>query len=356
MHIQSAQIIIPCSRFDETFAVLTEQLGFRVDVIFPADAPTTAVVSGFGVALRLESSARPSAHPPVVLRLVTDQPRPAISLSDLAVEWVRGDMPAAIPEGRQEFIVTRMNAVDAWVTGRAGMQYRDLIPGRHGGCFIASHIRIPAGGPVPDYVHFHNIRFQMIFCKTGWVRVVYEDQGAPFVLGAGDCVLQPPGIRHRVLDSSAGLEVIELGCPAIHETHADHEMSLPTSQTRPLREFTGQRFVRHVAANAMWTPWPWLGCDTTGFVARDTGIGAATKGLAAARIVRADANMTTPVSSHAGKFLFLFVLRGVLQLVSAEHGDHTLQSDDSVTIPAGAEVSLHVVSQVEFLGVALPAA
>src|SRR3546814_7577110 len=102
------------------------------------------------------------------------------------------------------------------------MHYRDLIPGRLGGRFIASHIRIPDGGEVADYVHYHRVRFQMIFCKTGWVRVVYEDQGPPFVLHAGDCVLQPPQIRHRVLEASAGLEVVELGCPAVHETCADH--------------------------------------------------------------------------------------------------------------------------------------
>ena len=34
--------------------------------------------------------------------------------------------------------------------GRAGMVYRDLIPDRLGGAFIASHITIPEGGPVPD--------------------------------------------------------------------------------------------------------------------------------------------------------------------------------------------------------------
>ena len=30
------------------------------------------------------------------------------------------------------------------------MHYRDLIPSRLGGSIIASHIRIPDGGPVPD--------------------------------------------------------------------------------------------------------------------------------------------------------------------------------------------------------------
>ena len=41
---------------------------------------------------------------------------------------------------------------------------------------MASHIRIEKGGPVPDYVHFHRVRFQCIFCYRGRVRVVYEGQ------------------------------------------------------------------------------------------------------------------------------------------------------------------------------------
>jgi quercetin dioxygenase-like cupin family protein len=110
-----------------------------------------------------------------------------------------------------------------------------LIPGRLGGRFIASHIRIPGGGEVADYVHFHKIRFQMIYCRRGWVRVVYEDQGPSFVMHEGDCVLQPPEIRHRVLEASPGLEVIEIGASAEHETWRDHVLDLPTPRLRPQR-------------------------------------------------------------------------------------------------------------------------
>ena len=73
------------------------------------------------------------------------------------------------------------------------MLYRDLIPDRLGGsAIVASHIRIAEGGPVGDSVHFHRVGFQLIFCYRGWVEVVYEDQGPPFVLRAGDCVIQEP--------------------------------------------------------------------------------------------------------------------------------------------------------------------
>ena len=122
-----------------------------------------------------------------------------------------------------------------WIKGRAGMEYRDLIPGRLGGKVVASHIRLTPGGEVADYVHYHKVAFQMIFCFAGAIRVVYEDQGEPFWLRPGDCVLQPPEIRHRVLEAEAGSEVIEIGCPAVHETWVDHEMQLPTVEYRPER-------------------------------------------------------------------------------------------------------------------------
>ena len=187
--------------------------------------------------------------------------------------------------------------------GRAGMQYRDLIPDRLGGLLIASHIRISDGGEVADYVHYHKLLFQMIYCKEGWVRVVYEDQGEPFVMNAGDFVLQPPQIRHRVLDASPGAEVIEVSSPAVHETWVDHETTLPNSIEVLDRDFGGQRFVRHVAADATWE-------DENGSVFRDLGISGATGGAADARVLRLKKgdDMRLPEAATS----FLFVLDGEL--------------------------------------------
>jgi quercetin dioxygenase-like cupin family protein len=195
------------------------------------------------------------------------------------------DPAIEIPDAVQQFVLTRLDSTDPWHVGRAGMLYRDLIPGRLGGRFIASHIRIPDGGDVPDYVHFHRIRFQMIYCRSGTARLVYEDQGEPFEFRAGDCVLQPPQIRHRVLETSAGFEVVELGCPAVHETWADHRMQLPTGRTLPERLYGSQQFVHHVAAAASWSPWA-PASQPTGFDVRDTGIARATHDLAGARVMR----------------------------------------------------------------------
>lgn len=311
---QTIQAVLPCPDLAEAIEFFTNRLGFRLEMIVPADAPRAAVVSGHGISLRLES----------------------------------GDAEE-LPQADERLVISRANS-DSWHVGRAGMEYRDLIPGRLGGRFIASHIRIPDGGDVPDYVHFHKVRFQMIYCKAGWVRVVYEDQGEPFVLQAGDCVLQAPEIRHRVLEASAGLEVIEIGSPAVHETFADHELQLPTGRVLPERLFGGQRFVRHIASEATWTASPIAGCEM-----RDTGIAVATNGLASARVHRFVAKASAKAHRHEGEFLFLFVLNGELGFVSHEEGKHQLSAGDSCVIPAGLDFSLEAGVGLELLEVSLPA-
>ncbi len=310
-----------CTDLDAAIAHYTGQLGYRLDMIMPADAPRIALVSKDGVTLQLE----------------------------VADVLDAGDVPH---ESSHEFTITRADASNAWAGGRAGMQYRDLIHGRLGGRVIASHIRIPDGGPVPDYVHYHKVGFQMIYCKRGWVRVVYEDQGPPFVMHAGDCVLQPPTIRHRVLESSPGLEVIEVGCPAEHETWRDHEIELPTSQLRPDRLFGGQRFVRHVAADTIWQRAQDERCEF-----RDTGISDATDGLAHVRVLRIRdprAHELAPATRrHNSEFLFLFVFDGQLDLISRTLGTHTLDVGDACVVPEGVDYALEASMPCEVLEVAL---
>jgi mannose-6-phosphate isomerase-like protein (cupin superfamily) len=205
---------------------------------------------------------------------------------------------------------------------------------------------------VPDYVHFHRVRFQMIYCYRGWVRVVYEDQGPPFVMRAGDCVLQPPEIRHRVLECSAGLEVIEISSPAEHETWADPELQLPTAELRPEREFKGQRFLRHEAAAARWIPGRCAGLEV-----RDLGLAAASNQLAAGRIVRAAGAPRPQVLSHDAELSFLFVLGGAIDLRCEGHGALHLTPADSVVLPARMRYALESCSDdAEFLELHIPAA
>jgi quercetin dioxygenase-like cupin family protein len=163
------------------------------------------------------------------------------------------------------------------------------------------------------------------------VRVVYEDQGEPFLMHAGDLVLQPPEIRHRVLESSPGLEVVEISCPALHVTLADHDMALPNDRVDSGRSFVGQRFLRHLAADTPWTP-------LHGMEAQETAIGQATGGLAEARTFRPGASAVAEFPPHDGELMLGFVLEGSAFLHFG--GINKLSPGDAFVIPPGDRWSL----------------
>lgn len=192
--MEVAKKVIECDDLDAKIAEY-QDLGWRLDMIFPADSPREALMSAGGESIRLVGGG----------------------------QWTM--------ESGQ------------WANGRAGMMYRDLIPGRIGGKVIASHIKLLEDGPVADYVHYHKVEFQIIYCLKGRIEVVYEDQGPPFWLEAGDCVVQPPEIRHRVLFAEGHAEILELTMPAEHETWVDHDLELPNNTVNKARLFNGQPFV-----------------------------------------------------------------------------------------------------------------
>jgi len=294
-------VVIHCVDLPAVLGFYSGPLGFRIESIFPADSPREALLSGHGLTVTLRSGPAPS----------------------------RESIAAGI-------VVTKPGA-GGFAAGRAGMQYRDLLPGRFGGRVIASHIRIPEGGPVPDYVHHHDIRFQMIFCVRGRVRVVYEDQGEPFWMLPGDCVLQPPHIRHRVLECSDATEVVEIASPAEHLTSVDHDMALPNATVDAMREFGGQPFVFSEASRADWRP-----ANVPGLEVRDTGIDAATRSAASAVVLRSAAASGNVELAHDGDCRFIYVLNGEARLGNGPAD--TLSAGDACTVPPGFDCRLEPLS------------
>ena len=335
----SAEVVVPCIELDPTLSFFTSELGFRIEMITPADNPNMAIISGYGVrlCLRVGGSGKDVS---LRLRSATRSPQLLQAPNGTQVEIISATSQVILPPLQEALVISEFSSDASWTVGRAGMRYRDLIPNRLGGAFIASHIHIPNGGPVPDYVHYHRISFQMIYCKSGWVRVVYEDQGESFVMQAGDCVLQPPEIRHRVLESSDNLEVIEIGSPAEHETFAEHEITLPTSTLRPDRDFSGQKFVRHIATETQWLPWRF-----PGFVSRNTGIDKATAGFASAETVRGEVGATINDTKKSHELFFVFVLNGSVSLSTKDSNQKTiLNINSSVALPSNCEFKLEITS------------
>jgi quercetin dioxygenase-like cupin family protein len=347
-----AEVLLPTQELRDDLPFWTKRLGFRLDMIYPADDPEVAVLSGHGLRLRIQKGA-PTA--PGIVRILTDDPGFADGAKTLTapngtkVEIDELNPPLVLPATEHAFVVRRLADQAPWVIGRAGMMYRDLVPSRLGGAMIASHIRIPDGGPVPDMVHFHRVGFQLIFCIKGWVDVLYEDQGGPIRLHAGDCFIQPPEIRHRVLEASDGIEVIEIGVPAEHVTEIDHEMTLPTPHLRPDREWQDQRFVYNVGASGTFAPH-----RLSGFVARDTTIHANTKGVASVMVARPDGGETR-WTKHEGDILFTFVMSGEMTLHGEGKDPYRLSPGDAFVIPPGlATRYTDATPDLELLEVSLP--
>ncbi len=347
-----AEVCLSTTDLTGDIGFFTKRLGFRMEMIYPADDPAVVVFSGHGLRFRLERG----TGAPGRLRLLSDAPesiaegtRHLTAPGGTMVEIDARDPPLVLPATIHSFVVRRLADQAPWVIGRAGMQYRDLIPDRLGGSIIASHIRIPDGGPVPDMVHYHKVGFQLIFCIRGWVDVVYEDQGPPIRLTAGDCFIQPPEIRHRVLEASDGIEVIEIGVPAEHVTAIDHDMTLPTPHLRPDREWQGQRFVHNLAQGAAWQAF-----RIPGFIARDTTIAVNTKDVAGVQVARPDGGATA-WTWHDSDILFTFVMQGGMLLEGEGRDPFALQAGDAFVIPPGMKTRYsNATEDLELLEVSLP--
>lgn len=101
---------------------------------------------------------------------------------------------------------------------RPFFEYRDLgIREATGGMVGAHVIRAVPGEESQPLWHTHRLEFQMVYVLKGWVRFEYEGQGK-VLLRAGSCVHQPPGIRHREVEHSDDLEMLEITMPGAFPT------------------------------------------------------------------------------------------------------------------------------------------
>ncbi|MGB3148765.1 MAG: cupin domain-containing protein [Paracoccaceae bacterium] len=347
-----AEILLSTTDLRADLGFFTNRLGMRLDMIYPADNPAVAVFSGHGLRVRLDQG---HGGAPGQLNILTEAPddfaegaRHLTAPGGTLVTIDELDPPLVLPATQHAFVVRRLADQAPWVIGRAGMAYRDLVPTRLGGAIIASHIRVP-DGKVPDMVHFHKVGFQLIFCVRGWVDVLYEDQGGVRRLTAGDCFIQPPRIRHRVLEAGDDIEVIEIGVPADHITEIDHEMTLPTPDLRPEREWDGQRFVHNLAKGANWVPF-----RQPGYQCRDTTISDNTSAMAGVQVVRKGQGVPAP-TRHDSDILFGFVMAGAMTLEGEGKDPFRLGPGDAFVTPPGLVTRwAEPTEDFELLEVSLP--
>ncbi|HTH38460.1 MAG TPA: cupin domain-containing protein [Pyrinomonadaceae bacterium] len=315
---QETESVLTVDDVNAAVHVYTRHFGYLVEMIGPADAPVEAVLRRGDRLIRLESNQQGPDRP-------LNQPGSG--------------------ETHSNPIISRGGDNAAWTAGRAGMEYRDLVPGRLDGALIASQIRIPVGGDVEDYIHYHKLQFQLIYCLAGAIKLVYEDQGESFWMRPGDAVLQPPEIRHRVLEAEPGSEVIEVAAPSGHETWADNEIHLPTGRLIPSRKFGGQSFARRNSADGT----PVYGIFG-GFEAMDLGISAASGGAASVFQLRSTEDNANFGSAGVNqRHTFYYVLNGRLKGEFNGSGEHSLTAGDSIMIPPKTNYNLVANANVSIL-------
>lgn len=123
--IASAETLLPSKGIAEDVAFWTsEELGFRMDQIYPADNPQVVALSGHGMRMRLDASAATS---PGVIRLLCNEPGKAfggktefMSPSGTRVEIADADLRWPQPPTQHAFMTRRLKDNTPWVIGRAG--------------------------------------------------------------------------------------------------------------------------------------------------------------------------------------------------------------------------------------------
>jgi mannose-6-phosphate isomerase-like protein (cupin superfamily) len=126
--------------------------------------------------------------------------------------------PQAPP--KQRFTASHLRDADFLTGLRSYAAYRDLgISDATGGMVQAHVIRFvpPCRPEEVSKLHFHQVDFQMVYVLKGWIKTEFDGEGS-IVMHAGSCWIQPPRIKHKVLDYSDDCEVLEIILPADFKT------------------------------------------------------------------------------------------------------------------------------------------
>ena len=121
---------------------------------------------------------------------------------------------------KQTFVASHLKP-DAFEGGlRSYAKYRDLgIAAATNGLAQAHVIKMipPCDPAVVSKRHYHDVEFQMIYVLKGWIKGEYDGAGE-VTMREGSCWLQPPKIKHTVLDYSDDCELLEIILPADFDT------------------------------------------------------------------------------------------------------------------------------------------
>jgi quercetin dioxygenase-like cupin family protein len=118
------------------------------------------------------------------------------------------------------FVISHLREEDFKVDGlRPYGAYRDLGVAQATNGMVRAHVIRnvrPFNAEDVSKRHFHDVDFQLVYCIKGSMKS--EMNGQLLEIKAGTCWIQPPGIKHTVLDYSDDLELLEIIMPADFDT------------------------------------------------------------------------------------------------------------------------------------------
>ena len=343
--IEKAEVILNTSLLNEEIFFLENEIGFKLKEIYPADSPKFALLEGFGLNIVLKLEKENSKYNLTHIRVRLDKSSKKIKSKLLTSPG--GNKVEFIIEQSYEIITKFPNSIEinqnthTWNNGRAGMLYRDLLPSRYGGYIIASHIKLDSIGKVHDRVHYHNIDFQVLYCLKGKVKLAYENQNNYIMFNKGDCILQPPQIKHQVIETYEPLEVIEITSPAEHVTKINYDLKIPNKDKTSFDEKTKSFFLHYKYESQ--------GIESIlpGFNEKKMGIYEASAEFADLIILESD-NFNSFEFLHRNKILFIYVLDGSIKIID-DITEHSLNKNDCFTLPPNKKVSLFYLKTIKLL-------
>jgi len=135
----------------------------------------------------------------------------------------KGRAPAPVKRARpkQRIAISHHREQDFKSDGlRTYAKYRDLgFAAATHGLAQAHVIRLigPCNPAEVSKLHFHDLEFQMVYVLKGWVKTYMEGQGET-VMQQGSAWIQPPRIKHLIMDYSDDVELLEVVLPAEFKT------------------------------------------------------------------------------------------------------------------------------------------
>jgi len=112
-----------------------------------------------------------------------------------------------------------------------GNAYRELAVGAAtAGRVGLRHLRATAAFDRETGWHWHDMDVHAVFVIRGHITFRYKDVPGEHVVRAGECITQPAGVPHNVVERSADLELIELTLPQRFATTEIDEASATVAE------------------------------------------------------------------------------------------------------------------------------